>query len=510
MRTIDIAEARAPVVLAIDVGSSSVRALLYDSRGDQIIDSEEQLSYTQQITSDGSSESDPVALFDLIVRCVDGALIKAGGHATPIAAVGLTSFWHGLMGLDETATPCTPIYMWSDKRSGTDAVELGRKLDPSEVHSRTGCRIHSSYWPAKLRWLKRTQPEQFARVRMWVSFTDYVMKELSGSLATSISMASGTGLLNRESLEWDDLMLVATGLPLGNLPPIVDRSDPYPPLHIEYASRWPALATIPWYPAIGDGAAANVGAGCVGPARMALTIGTSAAMRIIVAEPNNNAGGTELPERIWSYRLDRRRQVIGGALSNGGNVTGWMADHLAGGDFDELTEAAENIGPDAHGLTMLPFLAGERSPSWNDSATGAVSGLRLSTTGGDLFRATLEATAYRLAAIYDDLKPLAAQDHEIHANGAAALGSPLWLQIIADTLGHRIDAVEAEAEASARGAALCALEASGYLGDLDDIPMTVSTSYESDQANHQRYRTARKRQATLEEAINNMTQKQGE
>ena len=510
MRTIDIAEARAPVVLAIDVGSSSVRALLYDRRGDQIIDSEEQLSYTQQITSDGGSESDPVGLFDLIVRSVDGALIKAGGHATPIAAVGLTSFWHGLMGLGQDATPCTPIYMWSDKRSGSDAIELSRELDSSEVHRRTGCRIHSSYWPATRRWLERTSPEQFIRVRRWVSFTDYVMNELSGRLATSISMASGTGLMNRQELDWDVSLLEALDMSVDALPPIVDRSEPYPPLLPDFASRWPALATVPWFPAIGDGAAANVGAGCVGPARMAMTIGTSAAMRIIVAEPNNNAGGTELPERIWGYRLDRYREVIGGALSNGGNVTGWMADHLAGGDFDELTEAAGNIGPDAHGLTMLPFLAGERSPSWNDSATGVIAGLRLSTTGGDLFRATLEATAYRLAEIYDDLKLLAAEEHEIHANGAAVLGSPLWLQIIADTLGHQVDAVEAEAEASARGAALCALEASGFLGDLDDIPMTVSTSYESDHANYQRYRAARKRQATLEDAINNMTQEQGE
>ena len=170
--------------------------------------------------------------------------------------------------------------------------------------------------------------------------------------------------------------------------------------------------------------------------------------------------------------------------------------------LDTLTEAAEAIAPDSHGLTMLPFLAGERSPSWNDHATGTISGVRLATTGGDLFRVTLESTAYRLAAIYDDLRTLAAPGHEIHANGAAALSSPLWLQIVADTLGHRIDAVDAEAEASARGAAVCALDALREDATLDMFRHAVSTSYEPNAEAHQAYVVARDRQTRLEDAIN--------
>jgi sugar (pentulose or hexulose) kinase len=128
--------------------------------------------------------------------------------------------------------------------------------------------------------------------------------------------------------------------------------------------------------------------------------------------------------------------------------------------------------------------------------------VRLATTGGDLFRVTLESTAYRLAAIYDDLRTLAAPGHEIHANGAAALSSPLWLQIIADTLGHRIDAVDAEAEASARGAAVCALEALFKDMTLDRFGHAVSLSYEPDPVAHQVYVLARGRQSRLEDAIN--------
>ncbi|MDQ3657343.1 MAG: gluconokinase [Chloroflexota bacterium] len=506
MRSIGISEAQEPLVLAIDVGSSSVRALLYDRAGDQVDGSERQLAYTQRMTPDGGSESDPIELLDLVTLCVDGVVNNPALNAPPIAAVGMTSFWHGLMGIDQSGGACTPIYMWSDKRSGDDATRLATELDVREVHQRTGCRIHSSYWPAKLRWLHRTQPENHGRVRQWLSVTDYLHREFFGLLETSISMASGTGLLNGTTLDWDEGMLEILDLEDDDLPPIRDRSLPHNGLRSDLATRWPTLANVPWYPAIGDGAAANVGAGCVGADRIAMTIGTSAAMRLIVTGGSGNEPLPALPHRIWRYQLDREHQVLGGALSNGGNVTGWFANHLALGDFEALTDAAKLIEPDGHGLTILPFLAGERSPSWHENATGTISGLRLSTTAGDLFRATLEATAYRMAAIYDDIKLLAAPEHEIHANGAAVLSSPLWLQIIADTLNHRLDAVDAEAEASARGAAICALESLGALSSLCDPGNSVSETYVPDASAHARYRTACDRQSNLEAAITGLSQ----
>jgi len=493
-------------VLAIDVGSSSVRALLYDNHGRQVDGSETQLGYKQRITTDGGSESDPAALLDLTLKCIDGVSAWARARGTRIAAVAATSFWHGMMGLDARFQPSTPIYMWSDKRSGMDAAALAGELDAASTHQVTGCRIHSSYWPAKLRWLRRTDPDAFQRTAYWVSVTDHVFRELFGTLNTSVSMASGTGLMQAISLDWDAGMLAACEVAKDALPPIVDRTEPFTTLAAPYDTRWPDLASIPWYPAIGDGAAANVGAGCVGRSRIAMTIGTSAAMRIVVPDEPDRGDNPLLPSRIWSYRLDRERRVLGGALSNGGNVTGWLADHLADGDFDALTAAAAGLDPDSHGLTVLPFLAGERSPSWNDNATGTISGLRLATTGGDLFRATLEATAYRMAAIYDDVKTLAAPGHDILANGAAALSSPLWLQIIADVLGHGIDALDAAAEASARGAAVCALDALGAITALDEPANTVSQHFEPNRDHHQRYLAARRRQANLEHAIGTLTQ----
>jgi gluconokinase len=168
------------------------------------------------------------------------------------------------------------------------------------------------------------------------------MFELTGVLQTSVSMASGTGLLNAMSLQWDEELTGHFGLTAAALPTIVDRTDAYPPLHSVFRQRWPALANVPWYPAIGDGAAANVGSGCVTPDRIAMTIGTSAAMRVILTSP---AGGLpiDVPERIWRYRLDRDHAVVGGALSNGGNVAAWVAERSEVASIGELSAGAAMV-----------------------------------------------------------------------------------------------------------------------------------------------------------------------
>lgn len=490
-------DAEAPLVLAIDIGSSSVRALTFDGHGRQVGLSEHQIPHRIHTTSQGAAEADPVNLFELVAECVDGALQLAGDRQGDIAAVATSSFWHGLMGVDSSGHPTSPVYMWSDTRSGDQVDTLREMLDPAAMHHETGCRFHSSYWPAKLLWLRQQRPHIVEKTATWCSFVDYVDLQLRGALATSISMASGTGLLRTETSTWHDGMLDALGIDPDKLPHLVDRRDHLPRITAAWRSRWPALADVPWLPALGDGAGANLGTGAVGDDRVAVTIGTSGAMRVIT-EGNSDA---PLSERLWAYRLDRDHRVTGGALSNGGNVAGWMARYFAGGDFDVLTDAALRMDPDSHGLTVLPLLAGERSPSWNDDATGVFAGITLATRPAQIYRATLEATAYRFAAIHEALKPLLAPGHATFANGAAALKSPLWLQIIADTLGEPVSALDADAEASARGVAVSALEAIGAVDGLRPEQVPVKDRYEPDADAHAIYLSGWKRQQMLESAI---------
>jgi len=500
MPDIALADARSPLALAIDIGSSSVRCLAYDADGRQVAGTETQLGHTLRVDRFGAAEADPHQLVALVVACVDGAMDHLGARTDAIAAVGISCFWHGLMGLDAAGEPTTPVFMWADKRSSPYVAPLAAEFPASEAIAATGCRVHSSYWPAKLRWLRHEDSATFTRTAHWVSLPDFIELRLTGELSTSVSMASGTGLLGLDSVTWDDAMLDAVGIHRDRLPAILDRMEPLPPLLPHYATRWPSLSGIPWFAAIGDGAAANVGAGCIGADRIALTVGTSGAMRTIVPDEALVAQGTP-PGQLWIYRLDRAHRVLGGALSNGGNVTGWIAARFADGDFGRLTAEAERMMPDNHGLTVLPFLAGERSPSWDDAATGTITGLKLATTPAEVFRATLEATAYRFAAIYDDLRAVVVPDHEIHANGAAVLASPLWLQIMADVLGHRIDALDAEAEASACGAAICALEAIGARPSLRSPHDEIIRAYEPDPTTAAAYADGRSRHLALERAM---------
>jgi gluconokinase len=502
MPRVSLADARAPLIIALDAGTSSVRALVCDAEGRDIRESEEQIRYALDTTADGAATFGAEPLFDITVRAIDGVVARLGERAKDVAAVGTTSFWHSLMGIDAAGTPTTPVLYWADTRSAAQAEALRTDLDARAVWQRTGCRLHSSYWPAKLCWLRQEDPDVATRTMRWLSFAEYALGRLctTSADAVTICMASGTGLLDVHALEWDAEMLAVSGITPAHLSPLVDLGPPGG-LRPEFATRWPSLAEVDWFPALGDGACANVGSDAIGPANIALTVGTSAAMRVILPRPPGEAW--DIPPGLWAYRLDRERAVLGGALSNGGNLLRWIWNTTATGPDHEATREAASLAPDTTGLTVLPFLAGERSPGWHDDATGVFAGLTVATRPKHLIRAGMESVAYRLADVYDALSPLCAGDHRVIVSGGAVLNMPVWLQIIADTLGYPLTAHAADDETTARGAALMAATAAGILPNLDAAAdFTESAAvYEPDMTAHERYRAGRERQARLENTL---------
>ena len=502
MPSVSLADARAPLIVALDAGTSSVRALAFDSAGRAILESEEQIPYALETTADGGATFPAESLFDLTVGAIDGVVARLQARAQEVAAVGSTSFWHSLMGVDAAGTPTTPIFYWADTRSGPDAIALRRRLHATAVWQRTGCRLHPSYWPAKLSWLRRTDPDTFDGTSRWLSFAEYALGRIcqDDASAVTLCMASGTGLLDVHTLAWDPEILDVTGITAKRLSPLVDLGSAAC-LRREFSRRWPALASARWFPALGDGACANVGSGAIGPSSIALTVGTSAAMRMILPQPPDRSW--VVPDGLWAYRLDRRRTVLGGALSNGGNLLRWLWD-TTGTDRDaEATRAACKLPPDSSGLTFLPFLAGERSPGWHDDASAVLAGLTVATRPEHLIRAGMEAVAYRLADVYQALEPLASPDLQIVVSGGAILVMPCWLQITADALGHSLTAMAAGDETTARGAALMAGVEAGILARLEDAPDEIANAdeYVPDLANHERYRVARDRQRRLEQTL---------
>jgi gluconokinase len=480
-------------VLALDIGTSSVRALLFDSAGTAVPNINAQHTYSLTISNEGEVSVDADMLVDLVAQCIDEVLAAAGPLTSNIKAVATDTFWHTLMGVDASGHPVIPLLTWEDTRPASAAAELRKQLDEEAIHKRNGVRIHASYWPAKLRWLSTEQPELVKRTAQWLSFGEYMHRRFLGRSVCSLSMASGTGMLVIQTHAWDSLLQEVLGLRDEHLPQLGDLHDSITGLKPEFASRWPALRDTPWFPAVGDGAAANVGSGCATEENWAITIGTSSAIRVVVSPD------IAPPRGLWLYLLDQKRGLLGGALSEGGNIFAWLASTLQLPPLAEAESRVADLPPDGHGLTMLPMLSGERSPGWHSDACMTITGINSHTSPASFLRASLESLAYQLAEVYDQLN-MALEELEIAptliGSGGAMLSSKTLQGIIADTLNAPLYPL-LEREASARGAALLALEALDIIPDIAHIPVELEAPVQPDEARHTIYENAANRQRKL-------------
>ena len=437
-------------VLAIDVGTSSVRAQRFDENAEERGD---------LARRDYPGENDP----DRVVALTREAIEEAGGFEG-VDAVGASCFGHSLLVLDGSGRPLTPILGWRDRRSAAAADRLSRRVDPAAIHARTGCHVHTSYWPAKLAWLAEDEPDIFRSARRFASFCDYVYAQLIGREApSSTSIASATGLLDLRTRVWDEELLEQLALDVERLPEISDEP------------------VDGWYPAAFDGACSNLGVGCVTCERAALMVGTSGAFRTIYE--------TERPRprpALFLHWLDGRRVVEGGSLSDGGNLYYWIER-----TFKDADTSLAGRDPDSHGLTFLALLGGERSPGWHQHARGAIEGLTFDTTPLDLRQAALEGVAFRFAEIADLMPEVV----EIVATGGALLRDADWLQIMADALGRPLT-MSGVKEASLRGAVVLTSERLG--GAPAPAPLGRVVEPRPDRADA--FRGARERQRRLYEA----------
>ena len=442
---------------------------------------------TLTATDDGGAEIDADDAFEQVIAAIDEVLKKSEKIDGEIGYVAASSFWHSLVGVDAKGKATTKVYGWADTRSRDQVVTLRKKFDETAVHNRTGARFHSSFWPAKLLWLRREFPNIWRETAQWLSLSDLIALRLFGESATGVSMVSATGIFDIRTCVWDAELLRFLKVKPANLPEIVSDDEQTFQLSSKFAKRWPRLKSSRWLPAIGDGAANNIGAGCVTKTKAALMIGTSGAMRVAYkGDPPD-----KIPNGLWCYRIDRKTVIMGGALSDGGGLYYWLKQNLRLLADDNQTEAEiAKRKPDGHGLTFLPFLAGERSTDYHESATGAIIGLRTATDTIDIVQAALESVAYRFAEIFDQLNDVC-RVCEIIASGGALRESPVWTQIIADVLGRNMSLPDTR-EASSRGAVLLALQVMGKISNIEQIATPKGHNFRFRRSNHTIYSVARK------------------
>lgn len=461
------------IVLAVDIGTSSVKAGLYDRAANSIPGTDVSVAHEQRTENDGTVEEPIDRIVEAVESAIDRVLNTAIAQGYEIAAVAMDSMASTILAVDSDGRPLTPVYTYADTRSAHDVDLLKSELDEAAVHQRTGAMQHTSYVAGRVRWLERTSPELFKRVGRWLDVSTYLHTQWFGTqdVAASYSVASWSGLLNRHKLEWDEQLINHVGLGVSNLPRLAPHNTPQTGLCPEFQARWPALANVPFFPAVGDGAAVNVGTGCASPDRVALSVGTTSAMRVLTRDASPS-----VPTGLWAYRLGSDATLMGGAFSEGGLLVEWAQDVLRLPPLRELDSALSVRIPDAHGLTVLPFLAGERATGWSTRATGVFEGIRTSTSALDMVQAMMEAVSLRFALVAELLLPERPDNLVFVASGGAITSSTWWLQTMADALNATV-VVNEHDQGTSRGAAILALHSMGAIDSIYDLQPEVSATY---------------------------------
>jgi gluconokinase len=433
-------------VLGLDLGTSSVRALVFDDRGVALEGVLARRPTRLDITDEGKAELDPDGVVAGVGECLDE--LAGRGELDGVRQVATSCAWHSVIALDGGGRRQTGALTWADTRAAPLMAELVSRGDMDRLHAVTGARPHTLYWTVKLPWLARELSPAPAR---YLGLAEYLTGALLGDSTASASMASGTGLLDLAARSWDAQALELAGVDERALPTLAGdgwtgRLGP------EGARRWPALAEATWHPVTGDGAASNAGAGCVTSERVAVNLGTSAAIRAV--ESAGHAG--PLHRQLWRYLVDDRRVVTGAAFSGAGNLYAWLRQVTTLPPEGSVERELAKIPPGSRGVVVMPYHAGSRPPLDLAAGSGAITGISLATTPVEILAATLEAVCYRLAAGYEALASTLPTEPEVVASGGAIVASPWWQQTLADVLARPVRVVD-EPEASARGAALLAL-----------------------------------------------------
>jgi gluconokinase len=427
-------------VLALDIGSSSVRALVYDANADPVPGcppARRPVPVHQDDT--GRGEIDPHAYLDGLVACLDE--LAEAGSLRDVELVVAASQWHSVLAVGGDGEPLSPVLTWLDSRA--HAVTPRVPADAEAFHERTGTWVHPLYWTTKVPWLRQHLGATTAR---FVGLPDYLRGVLLGDDCTSVSVASGTGLLDLARMTWDAEALDLAGLstPEREVPAIDDAPRR---LARPWRDRWPALADADWHAVLGDGAASNLGSGCGDASSVAVTVGTSAALRVVhgpdVAPP---------PATVWRYRVDPTRLVSGIAFSGGGVLHAWAVRLL-----DLKPDAEPSRAPGTSGLVSIPLHAGSRPPGTVPPGSGLVAGLSLDTTAEEFLAATMEGVALEAGRALDVLEAsFGTRGLDVVLGGGAVYASPWWCRAFAAALDRPMYPAD-DREVGARGAVALAL-----------------------------------------------------
>ncbi len=496
-----VEEKKEKAVLVLDIGTSFVKLGLFDINANPIKDFQVKFEHWMTIKSDGTYIFNPKESAELIERGIDELLMRSSNFK--IIAFSSDTMASTILGLDNDNNPLTEVYTYGDTRSYKELSDLKAAINQKKIYDETGCPMHTSYIPARILWLRRTNAEIFKNVRLWTDFSNYLLRRWMNNknIPLSYSVASWTGIFDRKKLNWNESILKSIELEKNSLPELKSYDFNLVGLNSKYSKRWKNLVDTPFFLPVGDGVSSNLGVGCNSEKKIALSIGTTGALRVVTRKTD-----LKIPQGLWAYKIDPENSLLGGAFSEGGNVGLWlkklmnMQINFEEIETDDLNRELEQLllrsKPDSHGLTVLPFLAGERAVGWAENATGTLSGIRLSTTQTDIYQAFLESIAYRFGLVSRRLMTVLGEECTVIASGGAIKASKYWLQMISNVLGMKVSVSNVEQD-TGKGTAILALVGLGVKKSLNDFEFEISDTYNPDEKSMIIYQNAMDRQEEL-------------
>ena len=455
-----------PLVLAIDIGTSYIRAAVVDHCGTL-------LSYARQaqvlITDDsGKAEHDPECLFR--VTCEVSRQVSME-YRDRIDTVSVSAYQLGMLAVDRSYNPLTGIITLLDTRARTTHHQLCERIDMRRIYEVTGCPPLYHYPLAKIDWLRSTDPHTFKQAKLFLGVKDYLVFRLLGRPFTEPSTACATQMLNVKSLEWDPAAIDAVGLDTTNLPDLVPSDKVIGQISNASCDLLGVRIGTSLVPGVYDGGAVALGLG-VFEADSVVNFGTTAMLRTARRRPTVDAGPSMA---LQTYYLAQDTWLPGAAINNAGVVLSWLRDNLLGGTYEELTEEAASVKNSA-GLVMLPFLSGERNPEIGSLASGVFSGLRANHHRGHILRAALEGVVFALCLVRDALLRNNIPLGTVRVGGGAARSS-LWMTMLSTAFDTNVQ-VSCSSEPGLLGAAMVGHTAAGRYSSVREASCAMTEAGE--------------------------------
>lgn len=458
-------------MIGADIGTTSTKAVLYDLKGN--VKAYANVGYPLYQNVPDMAEEDPDEIFEAVVEVLGKVMRKGHVQAGELQGVSFSAAMHSLILMDRNHQPLTRAITWADNRAAKYSNELKANGLGHEIYQHTGTPIHPMAPLSKIIWLRHEQPDLFKQAAQFIDIKTYVFQKLFHTYKMEYSIASATGLFNIFNLDWDQQALEVAGITRDQLPELVEPTAQITGLDTTYSQETGISSDVPFIFGASDGVLSNLGVNAIDPGVLAVTIGTSGAVRVVVDKPVVDPNG-----RLFCYALTKDKWVVGGPVNNGGIVFRWVRDQLFAPEkltaeqmqvstYDLLTQIAEKIPAGSDGLLFHPYLGGERASIWDSDARGSFFGLTRQHTRAHMVRAALEGIVYNLYMVMLMIEGVAGKPKSIQATGGFAR-SELWRQMLADIFEQDVTIPESF-ESSCLGAAVLGMYSLGLVDDLSAV-----------------------------------------